>query len=466
MVEFMNKDFLLTTETAKHLYHDIAAKMPIIDYHCHLVPQEIYEDRTFENLSQVWLGADHYKWRALRTIGATEDKVTGNAPDEDKFHAFAEAMPQLIGNPIYHWSHLELQRGFDIYEPLTPKTADKIYEQANEKLKNKSARGFMEQFNVKAVCTTDDPVDSLIWHEKIKADAGMKTKILPAFRPDRAINIEKPDFLDYISKFEAVVGYDFCSVEDVADALLERITYFANHGCLCADHGLDMLLYAKPDKAAANSALKAVRAGEKPSDNDIAAYKTYLMCVCAKRYAELNWVMQIHFGCLRNNNKPMFKAFGPDGGFDAINSKSGVENLAPMLNEFLENDGLPKMILYSLNGNDNMAIASIMGCFQGGGVAGKLQLGSAWWFNDTMPGMRQQLIDLAASGVLGQFVGMLTDSRSFLSYPRHEYFRRILCQLIGEWVESGQYPNDMEYLEKMVEDICFNNTNKFFGFGF
>lgn len=464
MIEFMNKDFLLTTDTAKHLYHDVAAKMPIIDYHCHLVPQEIYEDRKFENLSQVWLGADHYKWRALRTIGATEDKVTGNAPDIDKYHAFAEAMPQLIGNPIYHWSHLELQRGFDIYEPLTPKTAGKIYEEANEKLKDKSARSFMEQFGVRAVCTTDDPADDLIWHEKIKADSTMKVKILPAFRPDRAINIEKPDFLDYMKRLESVVGHSFNTTKDVADALLERIDYFAAHGCLCADHGLDRLIYAKPDPEAADRALRAVKEGRIPEESDAAAYKTLLMCVCAKRYTELGWVMQIHFGCLRNTNKPMFRTFGPDGGFDAINSDSGVSNLAPMLNEFLENDGLPKMILYSLNGNDNMAIASIMGCFQGGGVAGKMQLGSAWWFNDTMQGMQKQLIDLASSGVLGQFVGMLTDSRSFLSYPRHEYFRRILCQLIGEWVESGQYPNDMEYLEKMVEDICFNNTNKFFGF--
>lgn len=464
MVKFMDKDFLLTSDTAKHLYHDIAAKLPIIDYHCHLSPKEIYEDRKFDNLAQVWLGGDHYKWRALRTIGATEDKVTGNAHDIEKYYEFSKAMPQLIGNPIYHWSHLELQRGFDIYEPLTPKTADKIYEEANAKLKDKSARKFMEQFDVRAVCTTDDLADDLSWHEKMAADETLKTKVLPAFRPDRDINIEKPDFLDYIKGLEKVVGKTFESAGDVATALLERIDYFAAHGCLCADHGLDKLIYAAPDVKAANRAFESVKKGIAPDWSDIAAYKTYLMTACAKRYTELNWVMQIHFGCLRNTNKPMFRSFGPDGGFDSINSDSGVINLAPMLNEFLENDGLPKMILYSLNGNDNMAIASIIGSFQGGGVAGKLQLGSAWWFNDTMPGMRQQLIDLASSGVLGQFVGMLTDSRSFLSYPRHEYFRRILCQLIGEWIESGQYPNDLEYLEKLVADICFNNTNNFFGF--
>lgn len=464
MTEFMNEDFLLSTGTAKKLYHEVAEQLPIIDYHCHINPQEIYEDRKFDTISEVWLGGDHYKWRVMRAAGITEDKVTGDASGREKFRAFAETMPQLIGNPLYHWSHLELQRGFGITEPLTPDNADEIFDKANEILKDYSARQLMRKFNVKAICTTDEPADDLHYHELIAADPTMEIKVLPAFRPDKAVNIEKPAFAPYIKQLSQVVGRELSSAEDVADALVERINYFSERGCLCADHGLDYCMYADPDSAAANAAFQKAMAGEKVGKAEGDAFKTFVTIACAKRYAELNWVMQIHFGCLRDNNKPVVTQMGPDHGHDAVNSQSGVENLSPLLNAFVENDGLPKMILYSLSPADNTAIATIMACFQGGGVAGKLQQGSAWWFNDHRPGMRAQLTDLACNGVLGRFVGMLTDSRSFLSYTRHEYFRRVLCELIGEWVESGQYPNDEKYLKKLVADLCFNNTNEFFGF--
>lgn len=465
MRDFMDKDFLLSTKTAKNLYHEYAEKMPIIDYHCHINPQEIAEDRKFDNISQVWLGGDHYKWRLMRAAGIPEEAITGAASDREKFRAFARTMPQIIGNPIYHWSHLELQRGFGITEPLTEDNADEIYDKCNEILKHYSARQLMEKFDVKAICTTDDPIDDLHWHEVIVADESMKIKVLPAFRPDKGVNIEKPEFAQYIQQLEKVVEREINSVEDVILALNERIDYFDARGCLCADHGLDYCMYEEPNMAAANEAFALARKGEVPARNLVDAYKTVVTIACAKKYTEKNWVMQIHFGCLRNCNKPQFKKLGADTGFDAVNSQSGVENLAPLLNAFLENDGLPKMIFYSLSPLDNTAIATIMSCFQGGGIAGKMQLGSAWWFNDNRLGMRAQLSDLAANGVLGRFVGMLTDSRSFLSYTRHEYFRRILCELIGEWVEEGQYPNDEKQLGKMIEDICLNNTNEFFRFG-
>ncbi|MCD7887864.1 MAG: glucuronate isomerase [Clostridiales bacterium] len=465
MKAFMDQDFLLSTETAKKLYHEVAEQLPIIDYHCHINPQEIAEDRKFDNISQVWLGGDHYKWRLMRACGVPEEKVTGSASDREKFRAFAATMPQIIGNPVYHWSHLELQRGFGITEPLTPDNADEIYDKCNEMLQQYSARQLMEKFNVKAICTTDDPIDDLHWHDAIAADPTMSIKVLPAFRPDKGVNIEKPGFDAYIQKLSAVVGRELTSAEDVAAALVERIDYFNSKGCLCADHGLDYCMYAEPDSAAANEAFAQAMAGQKPAKSLADAYKTLVTIACAKRYSELNWVMQIHFGCLRDNNKPQFAALGPDTGYDAVNSQSGVENLAPLLNAFVENNGLPKMILYSLNPVDNTAIATIMACFQGGGVAGKMQQGSAWWFNDNRPGMREQLTALASNGALGQFVGMLTDSRSFLSYTRHEYFRRILCELLGEWVESGQYPNDEKQLKKLVADLSFNNTNNFFRFG-
>ena len=463
MTSFMNQDFLLSTPTARELYHQAAENMPIIDYHCHLDPKEIAQDRPFTTISEAWLGGDHYKWRVMRAAGVPEELVTGNAPDREKFLALARVMPKLMGNPIYHWCHLELQRTFGIQDVLNEDTADSIYTRANRALARLSPRKMMEKFGVRAICTTDDPADDLRWHRMIKQDPGFHIKVLPAFRPDKAVNIEKQGFSDYIRRLGDAVGKNLQSAQDVADALLQRVDFFSENGCLCADHGLDACMYAEPDPSAANSAFGAAMAGAKPDRAQADAYKTLLTIACARRYRELGWVMQIHFGCLRNINGPLLRAKGPDMGGDAINSCSGVENLAPLLNAFAESGGVPKMILYSLNPGDSAALASIMGCFQGES-AGRLQLGSAWWFNDSRPGMRAQLTDLACGGVLGQFVGMLTDSRSFLSYPRHEYFRRVLCELVGEWVESGQYPYQREKLFGLIKDLCFRNTNSFFGF--
>lgn len=465
MKSFMDRNFLLTTKTAEWLYREAAEPMPIIDYHCHINPQEIAEDRTFENISDIWLGGDHYKWRQMRFGGTPEELITGDAGPREKFRAFASVLPRLMGNPLYHWSHLELQRVFGISEPLTEENADEIYDRCNEMLSRCSARSLMRKFRVRAVCTTDDPCDSLHWHEAIREDASMEIRVLPAFRPDKAVQIEKEGFAAYIRRLSETTGRPIRCTEDVIASLYDRIEFFAARGCLCADHGLDRCMYAEPDMAAADQALKTALEGRVPSGETADAYMTVVTVACAKKYAEKNWVMQIHFGCLRNNNRPQFRKLGPDAGYDAVNSRSGVENTAPLLNAFLENGGLPKMILYSLNPCDNTALVSIAGCFQGDGMVGRVQQGSGWWFNDNRTGMRSQLTELANNGMLGCFTGMLTDSRSFLSYTRHEYFRRILCDLIGEWVESGQYPGDRGRLTRTVEDICFHNTNEFFGFG-
>lgn len=464
MRAFMDADFLLSTQTARSLYHQVAEKLPILDYHCHIDPRDIAEDRKFDSITQVWLGGDHYKWRVMRAAGFEEEQITGGATDREKFRAFAATMPQLIGNPIYHWSHLELRRAFGITAPLTVENADFVFDEANEILKGYSARSLIKKFHVKALCTTDDPCDDLRWHSILAAEENLGFQVLPAFRPDKAINIEKPGFDAYIRRLSGVVNRELTCARDVAEALAERAEYFALNGCLCADHGLDRCMYAPPEPAAADRAFQRAMAGGVPDAADCDAYKTLVTTLCAARYAQLGWVMQIHFGCLRDVNNLQFQTMGPDSGYDAVNARSGVEHLGALLSAFAENRGLPKMILYSLNPGDNTAVATIMACFQGGGVPGKMQQGSAWWFNDSRPGMRSQLTDLAANGVLGQFVGMLTDSRSFLSYTRHEYFRRILCELLGEWVESGQYPNDKNELEKLTANLCYYNTKRFFNF--
>lgn len=460
----MDQSFLLSTTTAKWLYHEAAEKMPIIDYHCHINPKEIAEDRKFDNISEIWLGGDHYKWRQMRFGGVSEDLITGDADPREKFRAFASVLPKLIGNPMYHWSHLELKRVFGIDEPLTADNADLIYDKCNEVLSKYSARELMRKFHVKAICTTDDPCDDLHWHEVIAADKTMEIKVLPAFRPDKAVNIEKEGFADYIGKLSQVTGKKIQCTEDVVEALCARVDFFAAHGCLCADHGQDYCMYEKPDKALADQAFRTAMEHTMPAKKEADVYKTMVTIACAKKYAEKDWVMQIHFGCLRDNNKPQFVLLGPDTGYDAVNSRSGAENMAPLLNAFAENGGLPKMILYSLNPCDNTALVTVAGCFQEDGIVGRVQQGSGWWFNDNRTGMRSQLTELANNGMLGCFVGMLTDSRSFLSYTRHEYFRRILCELIGEWVESGQYPEDKQQLVQLIEDICYNNANNYFGF--
>ncbi len=467
MANFMNKDFLLKSEAAKTLYHDYAAKMPIIDYHCHINPMEIYEDRRFENITQVWLGGDHYKWRARRSCGVAEYYVTGDASPEEKFRKWAETMPNLIGNPLYHWTHLELQRYFGITEPLTGDNAMEIYEKCNKILAqpDMTVRGIIRKSGVKLICTTDDPVDDLKAHELLAADPDSPAVVLPAFRPDKAMRADKVTFPAYLAQLEAVVGYSINTIDDMRKALSDRIEYFAQHGCCVSDHGLDYCFCVEADDAALTDILQRAKAGKGITWEEELAYHTALLVSVGREYYKRGWVMQLHFGCLRDNSVKMFRKLGPDTGFDAMNDVGNAGGLSKLLSRLEDEGALGKTILYSLNPNDNGIIGSMMGCFQSDSpIPGKIQQGSAWWFNDHKPGMEAQMVSLMSLGAMGSFNGMLTDSRSFLSYTRHEYFRRILCNLFGQLVTDGEYPDDMERLGKMVENISYNNTLKYFGF--
>ena len=464
MLPFMGKDFLLSTPSAVRLYHDYAAHMPIADYHCHINPQEIYEDRHFENLFQVWLSGDHYKWRVMRSNGVPEEYITGNIPERVKFQKFAEALPRCIGNPMYHWCHLELQRYFGYEGILNGDTAEEVWNLAAKKLKepDMGVRGLIAKSNVAFIGTTDDPIDNLQWHQKLKADPTMKTIVAPSFRPDKAVNIDKPGFAAYIEKLSAVTGINICNIDSLKAALTDRIEYFHENGCKASDHGLDRAVYTIASQGELNDIFTAALAGETVTAEQADAFKTEIVKHCAAEYARLGWAMQIHYNCLRNPNSKMFAQLGPDTGFDVIGPDNGAHRLAQFLDDLNRQDKLPKTILYSLDSTDNGALATIIGAFQGPGVQGKMQHGSAWWFNDNQSGMREQLINLANLSILGNFIGMLTDSRSFLSYTRHEYFRRILCDLLGKWIENGEYPADYEFVGSMVSDICYNNAKKYF----
>ena len=463
-MEFMTKDFLLKTETAKKLYHNYAAKMPIVDYHCHINPREIFEDRKFQNITQIWLGGDHYKWRLIRSNGVCEEEITGSASDREKFQHFAEMLPKAIGNPMYHWTHLELKRYFGYEGVLNGETAEEVWNLCNAKLKedSMSVRNIIKKSNVALIGTTDDPIDTLEWHKKIAEDTSFKTKVVPSYRPDKAINIEKAGFTDYLKQLGAVVGFEIKSVDDVKKALSLRLEYFCELGCRASDHGLDYVVYSVASEEEIEKIFQKALSGETVCLEDADKYKTAIMLHLGKEYAKRNVVMQLHYNTQRNTNAKMFEKLGPDTGFDCISTKNCGEQIVGFLNALYSEEKLPKTIIYSLNPQENEMIDTILGCFQGTEVEGKIQHGSAWWFNDTKTGMEKQLISLANLSLLGNFVGMLTDSRSFLSYTRHEYFRRILCNLIGEWVENGEYPNDEKQLGKIVEDICFNNAKKYF----
>ena len=466
MKPFMDKDFLLSTETAKTLYHDYAEKMPIIDYHCHINPQEIAEDRRFDTITQVWLGGDHYKWRQMRSNGVDEKFVTGDASDKEKFEKWAQTLQKAIGNPLYHWSHLELQRYFDCYETIKAENADEIFDLCNKKLAepSMSVRGLIKQSNVTLICTTDDPVDSLEWHKKIAEDKSFDVKVLPAWRPDKAMNLEKPEYLDYLAKLSDVSGIKINSFADLKEALKVRLAFFDSMGCKVSDHALNYVMY-KPATDEEIEAIFAKRlAGGTVTEEDELKFKTAFMVFVGREYNRLGWVMQLHYGTKRDNNVFRYNQLGPDTGYDCINTESSSAQMANFLNALNSTDELPKTIIYSLNPCDNAAIGTVLGCFQDSTAVGKIQQGSAWWFNDHKVGMTEQMTSLANLGLLANFVGMLTDSRSFLSYTRHEYFRRILCDLIGKWVENGEYPNDIEFLGKMVQDISYNNAVRYFGF--
>ena len=466
MKAFMDEDFLLQTEVAKKLYHDYAAKMPVLDYHCHINPREIAEDRQFENITQVWLGGDHYKWRFMRSCGVDEKYITGDASDKEKFMKWAECLGKAIGNPLYHWSHLELQRYFGFNGALSRKNAEEVWNLCNEKLAqpSMSARNIIKQSNVTLICTTDDPVDSLEWHKKIAEDDSFDVAVLPAWRPDKAMNLEKPDYTDYISKLSSVSGVAIKTFEDLKKALVIRIEFFASMGCCVSDHALEYVMYEPATDAQIEAIFAKAMAKETITRQEEMQFKTAFMTFVSGEYNKRNWVLQLHYGCKRDNNKPMFAKIGPDTGYDCINNYAPTAQTADFLNNLIEKDSLPKTILYSLNPNDNQSIGTILGCFQNSDAVAKIQQGSAWWFNDHKTGMQEQMISLANLGNLSGFVGMLTDSRSFLSYTRHEYFRRILCNLFGNWVENGEFPEDYDILGEIVQNISYNNAVNYFGF--
>ena len=452
----INDDFMLYNEKGRELYSNYAKKMPIIDYHCHLIPEMIADDYKFKDAYDLFLSGDHYKWRQMRSFGINEELITGSADNYEKWLSFATVMPYLIGNPLYHWTALELKRYFDIDEPLNEQTAKEIWDICNDSLKcdEYSAKALIQKSNVEIICTTDDPADNLINHKKIKDD-GFKTKVLPTFRPDKVVGIDKIWFTDYI-KENNINSYD-----KLISWLNERIIYFNEIGCRLADHGLDYVPFSLGN---ARLVFEKKMNGRELTKDEINIYKTTIIRECAKKYAELNWTMQIHIGALRNNNTKMFENIGPDTGFDSINDFCFAEKLSKLLDSLEQEESLPKTILYNLNPKDNFVLGTMLGNFQKGPVKSKIQFGSGWWFNDNRDGMEQQLKTLANLGILGKFVGMLTDSRSFVSYPRHEYFRRILCNIIGEWVEKGEYPDDSEYLEKIIKGICYQNAKEYFEF--
>lgn len=466
MKSFLDDNFLLQTDAAQRLYFDYAQDQPIYDYHCHLSPKEIAENKNFRNLAEIWLAGDHYKWRVLRTAGINENLITGNATDYDKYLTWAKVVPLTLGNPIYHWTHLELKRPFGIKNILfNEKTAERIWLQANELLATKefSTQGILKQMQVKAVGTTDDPIDSLEYHKKISLDNAFETKVRPSWRPDKVFKIELSGFTDYIAQLGVAADIEINSFEKLRCALTKRLDHFEQHNCQAADHGIEILRYADipPEKQLDHILTKRLM-NQSLSEVEIAQFSTAILVWLGKQYHQRNWVMQLHLGALRNNSQRMFKILGPDAGFDSIGDRPIAEPLSSLLGLLDLTDQLPKTILYCLNPRDNEVIATMVGNFQGSDMAGKIQFGSGWWFNDQKDGMQRQLMQLSQMGLLSQFVGMLTDSRSFLSFTRHEYFRRILCNMIGNWMENGEIPADFDLVGNMVRNICFDNAYRYF----
>ncbi len=452
----INNNFFLTNETAKKLYHEFAENLPIIDYHCHLIPKMIADDHRFEDAYDLFLGGDHYKWRQMRSFGIDEEYVTGDADRYEKWVGFCRAMPYLIGNPIYHWTAIELKRYFNIEEPLSEKNAKEVWDKCNEYLKRPdfSAQNLIKNSNVEVICTTDDPADDLKYHIKLR-EQGFSTKVLPTFRPDKLVNIEKGEFLSYIE----ANGID--SYEKACSWMAERIAFFHENGCRLSDHALEYVPFGIGD---AKAVFDKKIAGKELTAEEIDIFKTAMLRVCAVEYTKLDWAMQLHIGALRNNNTHMFNKLGADTGFDSINDLCIAEKLSAFMNYLDTDEILPKTILYTLNPKDNYVIGTMLGNFQKGPVASKIQFGSGWWFNDNASGMEAQMDALANLGVLGKFIGMLTDSRSFVSYTRHEYFRRIFCNMIGKWVEDGLYPKDWDALKNIVEGVCYYNAKDYFKF--
>lgn len=461
---FLSDDFLLTNQWSKKLYHSSAEKMPIIDYHCHLSPKEIYENKPFTNLTEAWLSGDHYKWRLMRACGVPEEKITGHASDYEKFYAWCQTVPKIIGNPLYTWTHLELKRFFQIDLLINEENALNIWEQANKRLAEPAfrRREMAKNAKVTVICTTDDPIDELVYHELL-AKEEPDLKVLPAFRPDAALNLTHEGFSEWLSKLSHVIGKPIADYTSLITALSQRIDYFHQHGCRLSDHGLDRLSYHTASENELEQIFQKALTKETLTQTEIDAYRTETLNRLITLYHAHGWTMQLHLHAYRNCNTQAFTRLGPDTGYDGINDQPLTSHLQQLLDHADQTSQLPKTILYSLNPNDYPLLLAMMGCFQKE-TAGKLQLGSGWWYNDTRAGMREQMTQLADGGVLGNFVGMLTDSRSFLSYTRHEYFRRVLCELIGEIVERGEAPEDIHLLGTLVEDICYTNARNYFGF--
>lgn len=466
MKDFMGEDFLLTSDTAVKLYENYAKEMPIIDYHCHLSPQEIYENKTFKNITEAWLYGDHYKWRAMRANGISEDYVTGDADDYDKFLAWAKTVPMTIGNPLYNWTHLELQRFFDVHDLLNEKNAPAIWDKVNALLNGEGfgARDLIMKSHVQVVCTTDDPVDSLEYHQLLQDDQDFPVSVLPSFRPDKGLEINRPGYLDWVGKLGQAANQEIGSYAGFLEAIESRVRFFHSIGGRVSDHALDVIVYEESTEEEVAEIFSKRLQGNQVSEEEEKKYKTYTLNFLGGIYAELGWTMQFHINALRNNNSRMFNRLGPDTGYDSMNDDGIAKPLVKILDAMDKEDALPKTILYSLNPNDNHVIASIINSFQDGKTPGKIQFGTAWWFNDNKDGMLEQMKALANVGLFSRFLGMLTDSRSFLSYTRHEYFRRLVCQLIGEWVENGEVPNDLELLGSIVQGISYNNAKDYFGF--
>ena len=460
----MDENFLLSTKTAQQLYHEYARSMPIIDYHNHLPPEEIALNKNFGNISQVWLNGDHYKWRAMRINGVKEDYITGNKSDWEKFEKWAETVPYTLRNPLYHWTHLELQRYFNIQEVLDGSSARKIYETCSSLLQTGeySVRGLLEKMNVKVVCTTDDPVDNLAYHKKIKAD-NWSVKVLPAFRPDKAMNVDDvTNFNNYLATLESAADISISTFNDYLAALKKRHDYFAANDCGISDHGLEEIYAEEYTPTEVAGIFAKIRSGGQLTLEENRKFKSAMLVTLAEWDHERGWVQQYHLGAIRNNNSRMLKQLGPDTGWDSIGDFSQARALSKFLDRLDRNNKLAKTVIYNLNPADNELFATMIGNFNDGSVAGKVQWGSAWWFLDQKDGMTKQLNALSNMGLLSRFIGMLTDSRSFLSFPRHEYFRRILCELLGTEIENGELPNDISWVGKVVQDICFNNAQQYF----
>lgn len=460
MKKFSDGDFLLNTPTAKRLYHAYAENQPIIDYHCHLSAQDIYEDKKFKNISEIWLGEDHYKWRLMRSFGVDESYITGGADDREKFGKWVESLSLAIGNPLYQWSHMELSEVFGYKGVIKPENADEIWNICSEKLAQPefSARELILKAGVKVICTTDDPADSLEWHKKLKSTA-YPVKVLPGYRPDKALNIESGKYAEYLKTLGNIKNF-----RELKSALKARLNYFVSLGCKVSDHALAAVPFAPVSEQETAEIFEKKLAGRQLSEAEIKKFKFALLVFLGKEYAARNMVMQLHFGVMRDLSDRLFEAFGADAGADSIGDCVSVSELALFLNELDRQNALPKTVLYSLNPNDNAAIETVMGAFQTSQAKGKLQHGSAWWFNDSKQGITQHLTSLASLGHLATFIGMLTDSRSFLSYVRHDYFRRILCSFVGELVENGEYPDDEELLGKIITGICYGNAKEYFNF--